>query len=100
MRRVVQTFANQRLLLRVGQEQQLVVPRTRWVTLHRSVQQLADGGIRLVTSIEQLEPQGDGSTGDVPAGFVTPAAVALLLKPEVADATAAQHLVKFQLPEL
>jgi len=63
--------------------------------VRRSVHQLADGGIQLVTSVEQLEPQEDGSTGDVPAGFATPAAIASLLKPEVADASTAKSLLQF-----
>ena len=49
---------------------------------------MAYGGIQLVTGVEQLEPQEDGSTGDVPPGFATPAAIASLLKPAVAAASA------------
>ena len=52
----------------------------------RCVQRMADGGIRLLSNIGQLQPRRNSN--DVPAGLATFAAVECLFEPAVADASA------------
>ncbi len=47
---------------------------------------MADGGIRLLSNIGQLQPRRNSN--DVPAGLATFAAVESLFEPAVADASA------------